>query len=261
MDIDAQGCVSGQISQAGRRYHWRDIHAMYLRPYNTQQILGKASKKLTAAVMKRDQLLSAFADLGNACVLNRPQAMASNHSKPYQLGVIRTQGFEVPEITTDVDAARDFWQRHGRVIYKSISGTRSIVRSLGAEEMSRLEDVAHAPTQFQAYVPGTDVRVHVIDGECHATAIDSGADDYRYAQRQGHEAQLKALQLPEHIATACVKLSRTLGLTLSGIDLRRTPEGRWYCFEVNPSPAFTYYQQATGQELAQVIAKLLQRGT
>jgi hypothetical protein len=36
-----------------------------------------------------------------------------------------------------------------------------------------------------------------------------------------------------------------------------TPEGEWFCFEVNPSPAFLYYQQATGQPIATAVAGLL----
>jgi D-alanine-D-alanine ligase-like ATP-grasp enzyme len=39
--------------------------------------------------------------------------------------------------------------------------------------------------------------------------------------------------------------------------MRRTDEGEWYCFEINPSPGFTYYQNATGAPIDAAIAKLL----
>jgi hypothetical protein len=48
-------------------------------------------------------------------------------------------------------------------------------------------------------------------------------------------------------------LTSDLGLSLSGIDLRLTPAGEWYCFEVNPSSAFTYYQEATGHPIAALL--------
>jgi D-alanine-D-alanine ligase-like ATP-grasp enzyme len=48
-----------------------------------------------------------------------------------------------------------------------------------------------------------------------------------------------------------------MGLLVAGIDLRRTPDGRWSCFEVNPSPGFTYYQDKTGHPIDQAIAELL----
>ena len=44
--------------------------------------------------------------------------MASNGSKPFQLELIRRQGFSVPEtlVTTDPEEARAFFERHGRII-------------------------------------------------------------------------------------------------------------------------------------------------
>jgi glutathione synthase/RimK-type ligase-like ATP-grasp enzyme len=48
-------------------------------------------------------------------------------------------------------------------------------------------------------------------------------------------------------------------LAVAGIDLRRTPDDRWVCFEVNPSPAFVYYELATGQPIAHAVAHLLAR--
>jgi len=56
-------------------------------------------------------------------------------------------------------------------------------------------------------------------------------------------------------------LAAGLGLPVAGIDLRRTPSGRWYCFEVNPSPGFSYYEHATGQPLALSIARLLMQAS
>ncbi len=48
-----------------------------------------------------------------------------------------------------------------------------------------------------------------------------------------------------------------MGLLVAGIDLRLTPDDEWYCFEVNPSPGFTFYEDAGGQPIAAAIAGLL----
>lgn len=258
LDVDADGCATGEITLGRQRVALEEITAVYARPYASRN-LGATTPNKERHAWTVDAQLSTFADLCEGCVLNPPQAMASNQSKPYQLNLIRQHGFEIPDtlLTTDPAAARHFWQRHGNVIYKSISGTRSIVRRLQSEDAPRLEDVSHAPTQFQEYVPGRDIRVHVIGNACHATAIDSGADDYRYAQRQGNTAELVAIELPRRITEQCIHLSHNLGLRLSGIDLRRTADDRWFCFEVNPSPAFTYYEENTGQPLAAEVAHLL----
>jgi glutathione synthase/RimK-type ligase-like ATP-grasp enzyme len=188
--------------------------------------------------------------------------MASNSSKPYQARLIAAHGFAVPEtlITTDPEAAREFWLRHETVIYKSISGVRSVVARLTSEHLRRLELLCWCPTQFQEYVPGADFRVHVVGDEVFACEIASGADDYRYAGRSGATVTLRDCTLDAEVAERCLSLVHGLGLAVAGVDLRFHPTGRWFCFEVNPSPAFTYYQAVTGQPIDEAIAALLIRG-
>jgi glutathione synthase/RimK-type ligase-like ATP-grasp enzyme len=117
--------------------------------------------------------------------------------------------------------------------------------------------VASGPTQFQEHVPGVDVRVHVVGDTAHATEVRSNADDYRYADRSGAALEVTATELPNEIADLCRSAARGMGLLVAGLDLRRTPDGRWVAFEANPSPAFTFYEVATGQLLAEAIAQLL----
>jgi glutathione synthase/RimK-type ligase-like ATP-grasp enzyme len=166
----------------------------------------------------------------------------------------------VPEtlITNDPELVRAFRARHGRVIYKSISGVRSIVQTLTDEDMTRIENIRWCPTQFQAFVEGTNVRVHTVGDRVFATAIKTEATDYRYAQRQsGDHAELRPVDLSDDLAEMCVKLSAGLGLAFAGIDLKITPENYVYCFEVNPSPAFSYYESQTGQPISQAVADYL----
>jgi glutathione synthase/RimK-type ligase-like ATP-grasp enzyme len=194
-----------------------------------------------------------------AFVVNRPRAMASNNSKPYQLELIRGLGFLTPEtlLTTDRAAAEEFWEAHGQVVYKSVSGVRSIVSRLAERHVGRMPDVATCPTQFQEYVGGTDVRVHVVGDEVIATKVESAADDYRYAQAQGSEVKVTPMDIPEQVEAAAIRVARRLGLAFAGIDLRVTEEGDWYCFEVNPSPAFSYYEAMGGQRIDEAVARLL----
>lgn len=44
---------------------------------------------------------------------------------------------------------------------------------------------------------------------------------------------------------------------VAGIDLKLAPDGRVFCLEVNPSPVFSYYEQHTGQPIADAVARLL----
>ena len=126
-------------------------------------------------------------DVAAARIVNRPRAMHSNSSKPFQAQVIARTGFEVPEslVTNDPEQVRRFADRVGPLVFKSTSGIRSIVRRVDEGYADRLERVRALPTQFQALVEGEDVRVHVVAGEVFATRIRSDATDYRYAGRDG----------------------------------------------------------------------------
>jgi glutathione synthase/RimK-type ligase-like ATP-grasp enzyme len=193
-------------------------------------------------------------------VVNRNRAMASNASKPYQAQAIRAAGFHVPEtlVTNEPELVRDFAARHGRVIYKSVSGVRSIVQELEASDFERLDDIRWCPVQFQAFVDGIDVRVHVIGAEVYATRVSSAATDYRYAMVDGGmPARLEAARLSDELEERCVTLTGTLGLHFSGIDLRIAADGAVFCFEVNPCPAFAYYEGYTGQPIADAVARHL----
>src|SRR5262249_23992452 len=123
-----------------------------------------------------------WAELSSALIVNRPSSIASNSSKPHQAAHIVTCGFNIPDtiVTTDREAVRGFWRKHGNVIYKSVSSTRSIVCRLKVEHLRYLDDIAWCPTQFQQYIPGNDYRVHVVGDEIFACEIISSADDYRF---------------------------------------------------------------------------------
>jgi hypothetical protein len=200
------------------------------------------------------EAIDGWLETTGARVVNRTSANDSNNSKPYQSLIIRDY-FHVPAtlVTNDATAVTPFIQEFGRVIYKSASGERSIVTTFGAEDMERLHLLATCPVQFQEYVPGLDVRVHVIGSEVFATSVESQAVDYRYDT--SGEANLEPVILTDEVAGACVDLTAQLGLELSGIDLRYADDGRIVCFEVNPSPAFSVYEDATGQSIAAAIAR------
>lgn len=227
------------------------VRSAYLRPLGAAR---EGSQERGAL-----ETLLAWADHTPARILNRPAASAPNNSKPLQSEWISSLGLRVPEtlITTDAEAVRAFVRLHGDVVYKSISGVRSIVRRLGSRDDARLADAANCPTQFQRYVPGDDLRVHVIGDTVHALRIRSTCDDYRYAARTGGLVTASAVELDAATAESLRVIVRQMGLWVAGVDLRRTATGEIYCLEVNPSPAFTYYEQLADVVLAAHIADLL----
>jgi ribosomal protein S6-L-glutamate ligase RimK-like protein len=254
--------VCGELTVDGLRLDLARVRSVYLRPYDSRRLgpvaaAGQGSPLWRHALELDDALIS-WCELTPALVVNRPAAMCSNESKPYQAGLIAAAGFRTPEtlVTTDGELAEAFWAEHRDVIYKSCSGVRSVVQRFNPAARDRLRDLRWCPTQFQRRIVGPDYRVHVVGEQVFACRIEAGADDYRYDRH----AAVVACTLDADLAGRCRDLTRALGLTVAGLDLRESADGAWYCFEVNPSPGFSYFQARTGQRIDRAIAEILIAG-
>lgn len=254
--------INGTLTVGETSFPLADLRAMYLRPYDFREFpyfrrLETADPDWRQAIYFED-ILWGYAELTGGLVINRPSAMQSNSSKPYQGWISAQMGFCVPEtlLTNDKERASEFREQNRKVIYKSISGSRSVVSIFDDNAHGRLEDLKWCPTQFQAYIPGVEYRVHVVGEQVFACRVLSEEIDYRYGT-----AEYEVAQLSESVAARCVQLSQALGLRLAGIDLKRSPEGEWYVFEINPSPAYSVYEHTTGLPISTAIAGLLCRGS
>jgi hypothetical protein len=259
--------VSGTLRLAGRTIPLEEITGVYTRMMDDRQLpeleREPAESDRRRACRALHDRLARWIEIAPGRVVNRAFAMGSNSSKPYQAQILRDCGFDVPEtlVTNDPDLVLEFRARHQRVVFKSISGCRSIVRELDAAAQARLHHIRWCPVQFQELVEGVDVRVHVVGDEVFPTRILSDAIDYRYASAGGGAAaRLEPVVLSDAVAERCVKVSERLGLPFTGIDLRVTPGGRVVCFEVNPCPGFSYYESHTGQPIANAVARYLRDG-
>ncbi len=276
MEVSA-GRVTGSLWISDRELRLEEFSGVYARLMESADIPENKAKGRGAAPLAQaarsaifHAVLSEWIEVADCCVVNRGAAMASNVSKPYQAQLISRAGFATPTtlISNNPAEVQTFARAHGRVIYKSISAVRSIVKELevvGPERsitpacLHALQRIKDLPTQFQAFVPGVNIRVHVAGSEVFATEIDSAAVDYRYAGSEGLDVAMSAVTLPSDIVNRCLHLSKSLSLPLCGIDLKRTPAEEYFCFEVNPSPAYSYYEKQSGQPIAQAIVQLLTR--
>jgi hypothetical protein len=256
--------LRGELRIGERTYKLQEFAAVYPRMMDDRFLPELSDEPPDSSLRKycrsfHDTLMR-WMEIAPALVINRCAPMASNSSKPYQAQLIREQGFLIPEvlITNDPELVREFRAKHGRVIYKSISAVRSIVQELDDKDEERLERIRWCPTQFQEFVEGTNLRVHTVGNEVFATAVRTEATDYRYASRQsGEPAELREVVLSDELTEQCLRLSRSLGLEFAGIDLKVTPNDEIYCFEVNPCPAFSYYEANTSQPISAAVARCL----
>jgi hypothetical protein len=263
VEIDGD-TAGGTLRLGGQRFALDGITGAYTRLMDDRLLPELAAEPpgspMRAHCRALHDELGGWLEVTPATVVNRAAAMATNFSKPYQIQLIRAGGFAIPEtlVTNDPELVLEFRCRHSRVIYKSTSSERSVVRELDEAALARLELIRWCPVQFQELVQGTDVRVHVIGQEVFATRIRCTSTDYRYASADsGTPPVLGAMTLPDELAARCVSLTRRLGLEFGGADLRLADDGRAVCFEVNPSPAFSYYEERAGQPIAAAVARHL----
>jgi glutathione synthase/RimK-type ligase-like ATP-grasp enzyme len=260
------GYPTGYIACKGWRLDLKELSGVYVRypgPEGRITPPNLAPEFASALFGESDAGLAMLLESLACTVVNRRAGGISNYSKPYQAMHIRRCGFSTPPtlLTNDPDAARQFYEEYGgRIIYKSISGVRSIVRQMTAEHLARLGLLRHAPAQLQAFIPGDNIRVHTVGNQVFATRIHSKAVDYRYAQEEGLPVGMEPTILPATVAAACLRAARHFQLLFAGVDLKQTPEDDYFCLEVNPSPGFLVYEQQTGQPISRALAELLNGG-
>ena len=256
------GRPRGSISTGDWRIELDELSGVYFRNVELDEP-GEEEEETDLkgqAYPETDARLAAVLNSLPCKVLNRPAATYSNRSKPYQALLIRRFGFKIPKtlVTNDPAAVASFFAEcHGKLIFKSISGVRSKVRLMTKGDFGRLVLLENCPALFQDYLTGDNIRVHVIGERLFAVRIQCEAVDYRYAGEEGYSLTMVPAVLPEDIAANCIRLTKELGLSLSGIDLKETSPGEYYCFEVNTSAAFLFYESPARPVVADALAEFL----
>jgi len=260
------GRLSGELWASERIWSLQAFTGAYTRlmdvqdlPENRPRRTGLPQSDGIHKGMFLDASLQAWLEVAECRVVNRQRPSSSNVSKPHQMQLVQRAGFLTPPtlVTNVPSEVTAFARQYGRVIYKSISSVRSIVHELTDERNAELDRIRDLPTQFQALIVGDDVRVHVIGTRVFATRIRTEAIDYRYAQHTGHEVDMQPFTMTPDIEARCRGLSRALDLPFCGIDFKVTPRGEYYCLELNPSPAYSYYQETAGQPIARALVEFL----
>jgi glutathione synthase/RimK-type ligase-like ATP-grasp enzyme len=261
-EVAASG-VTGRLDLDGLKVPLADVAAVYTRVMDFRLLPELEDEAEDSPRRQHCQSLHAalmqWYELSPALVLNRSHEVGLNYSKPLQAQLISRNGFAVADtvVTNDPDLVREFRRRHKRVVYKSVSCVRSIVKMLEDEDENRLGAIRACPTQFQEFLDGINVRVHTVNGRAFATAIRSRAVDYRYAYEEGEQETLEPYPLSAALTERCLALAAAFDLEFAGIDLKVTPGDDVYCLEVNPCPAFSYYELHTGQPIAAAVADYL----
>lgn len=253
--------VDGVIRAGSKFVRANQIKSVFMRmmPVELMEDLNDESREAQKIRSITHSLVQLF-DLLPGRVINRRRPMMSNNSKPYQSMLIKEAGFDIPDtfITSDPEKLLKDPISEKPLIFKSMSSTRSIVKTADLNDTAKLSTLRHLPTQFQEKIEGYCARVHVIGETAIATRIHSNATDYRYAALENTGSILAEMQLNTNLYKKCVNLANSLKLNFCGIDLMISKD-RIVCLEVNPCPGYSYYQKATGQPISDALAAFLMR--
>ncbi len=263
LDTDNNQVDNSLFTDGEREVRFANLTGIYLRTMDHTKIPEYENSPQKAQIEAMYLRLFKLLDVVTIPrVVNPPSPMMSNGSKPYQAMIIRDHGLSIPEtcITSNREVAAEFIARYGSVIYKSISGARSIVTKTTPGSLEQLEKIRFCPVQFQECVQGENIRVHVVGEKLFATRIISEAVDYRYGHQEGKTAKLEPYTPDAELSAKCLRLAATLRLPFAGIDLMMARDGRTICFEVNPSPGYSYYESHTHQPISHALAAYLGQG-
>ncbi len=129
------------------------------------------------------------------------------------------------------------------------------LRSDAAGRLAVREKVARDHGVYlQAYVPhpGRDLRVFVVGGTARA-AITRTAPPGEGRTNVAVGGQAEAIDCPAEVRAIAEAAADVLGLDYAGVDLVPGPEGPMV-IEVNGNPSWQGIQEATGLDMAEVIA-------
>lgn len=198
-------------------------------------------------------------------VINRPSADDAAR-KPCQLTIAHALGLTIPDtiIATDPERVIEFWRRHdGRCVYKPLTAPTfrmAETRRLTAEQLDRLDALAHAPVIVQEHVQrGLDVRATVIGDRTFSAEVATNRPEADIDWRLDLTATWRMHDLPKVVADRLCALIRTMDLDYGCVDLRRRPDGEYVFFEVNPAGQFLFAEVDAGLPLARAMAELLLR--
>jgi glutathione synthase/RimK-type ligase-like ATP-grasp enzyme len=206
--------------------------------------------------------------------VNHPSRNRLAGSKPHQLKVARSIGFDVPAtlISNDSTAVRAFAAEHQPLICKPLGegriefdgGERLFFTSrFEATASDLLDDLGPEPYLFQELVDKNyDLRVTVIGEEVFAVRIESqvlpeAEVDWR---RAGVRVPHVAETLPSEVVDRCLALVRGFELEFAAIDLVRARDDRYVFLELNPNGQWAWLEQLTGVPLRASLANLLEGG-
>ena len=253
------GADPASIEIAGERV---SPSAVYIRdlgldPVGIADQMSADWRRAQAAMRERGELVLSIVHRWEALgiPIYNPLSAFPRITKPFQLALLARAGLPVPDtLWTNDPAAVVRFAEGRRVAYKPVAGG-AFTRILEPRDLDRLGALKNAPVCFQELLPGTDVRVFVVDGRVAAACeIEAGATDFREDERG-----ITSVPPNPELDRICVRACEVLGLRFTGMDLKADASGKLKILELNPSPMFLGFDRKSGSNVLGALATALSR--
>ncbi len=206
--------------------------------------------------------------------INRPEANLKASNRLVQLTSAREAGLKTPStlITNDPNAAAEFFELHdGEIVLKAvhhhgieIEGKvySMYTRSLTKDDLSRLDDLIHAPCILQERLDKkSELRVTVVGEKVFAAELDTQAmpncqdDLHRCAISQ---LPKKAVKLDNATEEACFKIMSKFGLKYGAFDFIVDEKGQSHFLEINPTGDWYWIEHDTKMPITDTMVNLIE---
>lgn len=220
---------------------------------------------------RRDFLEGLFLAL-NAKWINPLANTVIGERKILQLAVARQVGLQIPNtlVTNDAKQARQFLENTPPSIIKPISHglqraaetVYSIYTSTVSLEHLRDEDgLMESPILLQEKIHNErDIRITVVGNELFAVEIEKENSEEIDWRKPTLNKTFRLHNLPADISAKLIEFVKSMGLTLSAIDLILTPDNHYVFLESNPAGEWLWLELELGIPISQRIISALQQG-
>lgn len=181
--------------------------------------------------------------------------------KPWQMQFLESVGIPIPDtlFTNSPDEVIPFYEDHEKVIYKPVTRGGG-PKVLTEEDLtdSRLEALATAPVQFQAFVPGEDLRIYYLDGEVvGGMRYFSDSYSFKVDMQEGKEIDVESFDPPAEMRTVVETAGEKAELGFGAADIRLQPDGEFKVLELNNVPRFAAADLQCEEDIAGELANYL----
>ena len=213
-------------------------------------------------ITARLAVLKAMEEAGSL-VVNPTSAVQAARDKFSALLALRKAGFTIPRtfLTESSAAAYTLCRELGEFVYKPIVGSLGFGSMLFSDRdlafnVFRLLEQHCCPLYLQEFVGDVarELRLFVISGQVVACVEKLGAPG-SWKRNVAQGGRMREAQAPPELEEMCVKACESLGLIYAGVDVLETRDGHYVALEVNCAPNWRGLQEATGIDIAWLLAQ------